>query len=132
MKNFIIIFSVFVSSFLLGQITKSDLIGTWQVKSVSYNFKVKNQEDKPKMETLKKMFLQSSFVFRNNNLVDFNFPSPELAVKNGTYKIEMESVVSINKGKEKTMKFFVENKKGKTYFVLADLQAPYLILEVEK
>ena len=44
----------------------------------------------------------------------------------------MESVVSINKGKEKTMKFFVENKKGKTYFVLADLQAPYLILEVEK
>jgi len=132
MKNFIIIFSVFVSSFLLGQITKSDLIGTWQVKSVSYNFKVKNQEDKAKMETLKKMFLQSSFVFRNNNLGDFNFPSPELAVKNGTYKIEMESVVSINKGKEKTMKFFVENKKDKTYFVLADLQAPYLILEVEK
>ena len=77
MKNFIIIFSVFVSSFLLGQITKSDLIGTWQVKNVSYNFKVKNPEDKAKMETLKKMFLQSSFVFRNNNLVDFNFPSPE-------------------------------------------------------
>lgn len=130
MKNLVVIFSVFISSFFFGQISKANLLGIWHVKNISYNHK--NQEDKSKMESVKKMFLQSYFVFRNNNSVDFNFPSSEFAVKNGTYKIEMENVVSINKGKDKMMKFFVENKKGKTYFILADFQVPYLILEVEK
>lgn len=132
MKKLIFIFSVFWSSFFFSQITKSDLLGTWRVKNVSYNYKISNPSEKMKIEAMKKLFLQASFVFRNNNTADFNISSSEIAVKNGTYKIEMENVVSIHKGKDKMMKFFVENKKQKTYFVIADAQIPYLILEVEK
>lgn len=132
MKKLILIFFVFWSSFFFSQITKSDLLGTWRVKNVSYNYKISNPSEKMKIEAMKKLFLQASFVFRNNNTADFNISSSEIAVKNGTYKIEMENVVSIHKGKDKMMKFFVENKKQKTYFVIADAQIPYLILEVEK
>jgi hypothetical protein len=123
---------IFLGTFFYTQISKAHLVGIWRVENVSFNKKNSTLEQKSKMEMLKKMFLKSNFVFKNNNSVDFNFPSPEMAVKNGTWDLQSESIVSISKGKDKVMKFFVENKNGKFYFVLADFQFPYLILEVKK
>lgn len=123
---------IFLGTFFFTQISKAHLVGIWRVENVSFNKKNSTLEQKSKMEMLKKMFLKSNFVFKNNNSVDFNFPSPEMAVKNGTWDLQSESIVSISKGKDKVMKFFVENKNGKFYFVLADFQFPYLILEVKK
>ncbi len=123
---------IFLGTFFYTQISKAHLVGVWYVENVSFNKKNSTLEQKSKMEMLKKMFLKSNFVFKNNNSVDFNFPSPEMAVKNGTWDLQSESIVSISKGKDKVMKFFVENKNGKFYFVLADFQFPYLILEVKK
>ena len=57
---------------MLGQITKSDLIGTWQLKSVSYNFKVKNQEN-----TLKSKEVLTSL---ENEMRQFDDNYLELAV----------------------------------------------------
>ena len=123
---------IFLGTFFYTQISKAHLVGIWRVENVSFNKKNSTLEQKSRMEMLKKMFLKSNFVFKNNNSVDFNFPSPEMAVKNGTWDLQSESIVSISKGKDKVMKFFVENKNGKFYFVLADFQFPYLILEVKK
>ena len=123
---------IFLGTFFYTQISKAHLVGIWRVENVSFNKKNSTLEQKSKMEMLKKMFLKSNFVFKNNNSVDFNFPSPEMAVKNGTWDLQSESIVSISKGKDKVMKFFVENKNGKFYFFLADFQFPYLILEVKK
>lgn len=123
---------IFLGTFFYTQISKAHLVGIWRVENVSFNKKNSTLEQKSKMEMLKKMFLKSNFVFKNNNSVDFNFPSPEMAVKNGTWDLQSESIVSISKGKDKVMKFFVENKNGKFYFVLADFQFSYLILEVKK
>ena len=123
---------IFLGTFFYTQISKAHLVGIWRVENVSFNKKNSTLEQKSKMEMLKKMFLKSNFVFKNNNSVDFNFPSPEMAVKNGTWDLQSESIVSISKGKDKVMKFFVENKNGKFYFILADFQFPYLILEVKK
>ena len=123
---------IFLGTLFYAQISKAHLVGIWRVENVSFNKKNSTLEQKSKMEMLKKMFLKSNFVFKNNNSVDFNFPSPEMAVKNGTWDLQSESIVSISKGKDKVMKFFVENKNGKFYFVLADFQFPYLILEVKK
>ena len=123
---------IFLGTLFYAQISKAFLVGIWRVENVSFNKKNSTLEQKSKMEMLKKMFLKSNFVFKNNNSVDFNFPSPEMALKNGTWDLQSESIVSISKGKDKVMKFFVENKNGKFYFVLADFQFPYLILEVKK
>lgn len=131
MKNFLIILFVIFSSVSSAQISKKDLLGTWHVKNISTNLKRLDEEQKAKLETVKKMFLKTTFVFKNTT-VDFNFPSQEMAVKNGIWNIEMQNVVSVQKGKENIMKFFVENKKGKTFFVLTNFEVPYLILEVEK
>lgn len=120
-----------MGSLIHAQTSKADLLGTWYVKNVSYNNKESTAVQKQRLESMKKMFLKTTFVFRNNN-VDFNFPSQEIALKNGTWKFEMENVICINKGKEKFMKFFIENKNNKTYFILSDFEFPYLILEVEK
>ena len=132
MKKNLAFLLIFLGAVFYAQISKTHLVGIWRVENVSFNKKNSTLEQKSKMEMLKKMFLKSNFVFKNNNSVDFNFPSPEMAVKNGTWDLQSESIVSISKGKDKVMKFFVENKNGKFYFVLADFQFPYLILELKK
>jgi hypothetical protein len=106
---------------------EDDLIGTWRAVKI-YDIGARIPEKStPYIETVQKAFLQGKFRFEADQTFALDISFPEMAIKNGHWKIdEYTNEVIIQEWKDRElhkpilMSINVLTKNGKTIFVIEE------------
>lgn len=130
---FCIILGVTLHFAVLSQ-TKQDLLGDWKVVDLALSPDAE-PEEKQMLETLKALFMKSTFHFKANNLFTLKSPDKELATNDANWSFsESKKTVTVTERTTKgtpgvLMEIAVKSKDGKFYFLMSETP---LVLVVEK
>ena len=121
---FIILF-IITNSF--GQnISETDLIGTWKVKSMSNSIKLTKDEEK-QMQALKTAFTKSRFEFKADKHCNFIIEIKDIEIKNGHWKFNKnKNGVVIQEWKDRNLKnsilleIEIVKKDNQVFFLIAE------------